>query len=285
MSRQTVPSAVVRAAARQAWVTLVRKYTSVAGISGVAFSLVSLVVLWFVRDMNFGDGMASAAGWIFAGFLGFGVVAAAVLGVAGELQTERDDGTLLRAKAVPHGMAGHLLAKLFVLPVDTLVPLLPVVVGAVLILPGTMPTEPLRWLLLVVVFLLTLAAMLPWGAILGAIFRSMIGLAWSMMVIYVVAIASGLFFPVTVMPTWTQWLVQASPLYWIGRAFRGVLLPDPAAVAEIGGQWSLGLTSGVLLAWAVVGMLIAPVLLRRMARRQSGSTVAAARERVLSRGY
>ena len=285
MSRQTVPSAVVRAAARQARVTLVRKYTSAAGISGVSFSLVSLVVLWFVRDMNFGDGMASAAGWIFAGFLGFGVVAAAVLGVAGELQTERDDGTLLRAKAVPHGMAGHLLAKLFVLPVDTLVPLLPVVVGAVLILPGTMPTEPLRWLLLVVVFLLTLAAMLPWGAILGAIFRSMIGLAWSMMVIYVVAIASGLFFPVTVMPTWTQWLVQASPLYWIGRAFRGVLLPDPAAVAEIGGQWSLGLTSGVLLAWAVVGMLIAPVLLRRMARRQSGSTVAAARERVLSRGY
>lgn len=285
MSRQTVPSAVVRAAARQARVTLVRKYTSAAGISGVSFSLVSLVVLWFVRDMNFGDGMASAAGWIFAGFLGFGVVAAAVLGVAGELQTEREDGTLLRAKAVPHGMAGHLLAKLIVLPVDTLVPLLPVVVGAVLILPGTMPTEPLRWLLLVVVFLLTLAAMLPWGAILGAIFRSMIGLAWSMMAIYVVAIASGLFFPVTVMPTWTQWLVQASPLYWIGRAFRGVLLPDSAAVAEIGGQWSLGLTSGVLLAWAVVGMLIAPVLLRRMARRQSGSTVAAARERVLSRGY
>lgn len=285
MSRQTVPSTVLRAAAHQARVTLVRKYTSAAGISGVSFSLLSLVVLWFVRDMDFGDGMASAAGWIFAGFLGFGVVAAAVLGVAGELQTEREDGTLLRAKAVPHGMAGHLLAKLIVLPVDTLVPLLPVVVGAVLILPGTMPTEPLRWLLLVVVFLLTLAAMLPWGAILGAIFRSMIGLAWSMMAIYAAAIASGLFFPVTIMPTWTQWLVQASPLYWIGRAFRGVLLPDAAAGAEIGGQWSLGLTSGVLLAWAVVGMLIAPVLLRRMARRQSGSTVAAARERVLSRGY
>lgn len=285
MSRQTVPSAVVRAAARQAWVTLVRKYTSVAGISGVAFSLVSLVVLWFVRDMNFGDGMASAAGWIFAGFLGFGVVAAAVLGVAGELQTERDDGTLLRAKAVPHGMTGHLVAKLIVTPVDAVIPIIPVVVGAALLLPGTMPTDPLRWALFLLVFLLTVVVMLPWGAVLGAVFRSMITFAWIMMGIYVLAAVSGLFFPATVMPTWLQWVSQATPLYWIGRAFRAVLLPESAAVAEIGGEWRMGLTLAVLLAWAVVGLLVAPVLLRRMARRQSGSAVAAARERVLNRGY
>ena len=87
------------------------------------------------------------------------------------------------------------------------------------------------------------------------------------------------------LPGWVQWLVQATPLYWIGRAFRGVLLPDSAAVAEIGGEWRLGLTLVVLLAWAVVGMLVAPALLRRMARRQSGSVVAAARERVMQRGY
>jgi ABC-2 type transport system permease protein len=34
----------------------------------------------------------------------------------------------------------------------------------------------------------------------------------------------------------------------------------------------------VLGVWAVIGALLAPALLRRMARRQSGSTVAAARE-------
>lgn len=285
MSSPTISGSVLRAAGRQARTTLVRKYTSVAGISGVAFSLVTLVVLWFVRDMDFADGMASAVGWIFAGFLGFGVVAAAVMGVAGELQTEREDGTLLRAKAVPHGMTGHLLAKLMVIPVDALVPLLPVVVGATLLLPGTMPSEPWRWVLLLLVFLLTTAVMLPWGAILGAVFRSMMGLAWAMMGIYALAIVSGLFFPVTLMPTWLQWVAQATPLYWIGRAFRAVLLPESAAVAEVGGQWGMGLTLAVLVAWAVVGMLVAPVLLRRMARRQSGSTVAAARERVLNRGY
>ena len=80
-------------------------------------------------------------------------------------------------------------------------------------------------------------------------------------------------------------LPRPAPLYWIGVAFRWVLLPDSAAAAELGGEWRIGLALVVLVAWAVVGMLVAPALLRRMARRQSGTVVAAARERVLNRGY
>jgi ABC-2 type transport system permease protein len=285
MTGRSVPGAVLRAALHQARTTLVRKYTSMAGLGTLFFSAAFLVVLWFLRDLEFADGLVAASGWLFSGFLAFGVIAAAVMGVAGELQTEREDGTLLRAKAVPHGMTGHLLAKLVVTPVDALVPVVPVVLGAVLLLPGTMPTDPLRWVLFLLVFLLTVAAMLPWGAVMGAVFRSMITFAWVMMGIYVLAAVSGLFFPATVMPGWLQWVSQATPLYWIGRAFRAVLLPESAAVAEIGGEWRMGLTLAVLLAWAVVGLLVAPVLLRRMARRQSGSAVAAARERVLNRGY
>jgi ABC-2 type transport system permease protein len=41
----------------------------------------------------------------------------------------------------------------------------------------------------------------------------------------------------------------------------------------------------VLGVWAVIGLLLAPILLRRMARRESGSTLAAARERIMSKGY
>lgn len=285
MNGPDVTRAVLRAAVRQARTTLVRKYTSPGGIGSLVVPVVLIAVLWFLRDVEFADGLVAATGWVFAGFLGFSVVAAAIMGVAGELQTEREDGTLLRAKAVPHGMTGHLLAKLIVTPLDALVPVLPLVVAAAVLMPEAMPTGLGGWLQLVVVFVLTVAAMMPWGAVLGAVFRSMLGFAWSMIGIYVLAAVSGLFFPATVLPTWVQWVVQATPLYWIGRAFRGVLLPDSAAVAEIGGEWRLGLTLVVLLAWAVVGMVVAPVLLRRMARRQSGSVVAAARERVMQRGY
>jgi ABC-2 type transport system permease protein len=285
MTEPTVTGAVLRAARGQARTSLKRKYTTGAGLGTLLLPGILLVVLWFVRDADFSDGLVAASGYVFSGFLAFGVVAAAVMGVAGELQTEREDGTLLRAKAVPHGMTGHLLAKLLITPVDALIPIVPAVVGAAVLLPGTMPTEAGRWLLLLVVFLLTVAAMLPWGAVLGTVFRSMVAFAWAMMGIYVVAALSGLFFPVTLLPTWLQWLAQATPLYWIGVAFRWVLLPDSAAAAELGGEWRIGLALAVLVAWAVVGMLVAPALLRRMARRQSGTVVAAARERVLNRGY
>lgn len=284
---QTSPwPAVVRAAAKQARITLVRTYTSASGISTVVMAAVMLAVLWFLRNAEFGqDDLVAAGGYVLTGFLAFGVIAAAVIGVAAVLQAEREDGTLLRAKAVPHGMTGHLLAKLFVAPIDALVPLVPLVVGAALLLPGAMPTDPGRWAWFVVVFLLTVAAMLPWGAVLGSLFRTMMGLAWTMMGIYLIAAVSGVFFPVTAMPTWLQWVAQLNPLYWIGLAFRAVLLPAEAAALEIGGDFRTGLTLAVLVGWAVVGFVLAPILLRRMARRQSGSTVAAARERVLNKGY
>ena len=41
----------------------------------------------------------------------------------------------------------------------------------------------------------------------------------------------------------------------------------------------------VLGVWAVVGFVVAPILLHRMARRQSGSEVAKVRERYMTKGY
>ena len=54
---------------------------------------------------------------------------------------------------------------------------------------------------------------------------------------------------------------------------------------ELHGSWQLGTMLVMLLTWAVVGAIAAPIALRRMARRQSGSAVSAARERVLTKGY
>jgi ABC-2 type transport system permease protein len=57
------------------------------------------------------------------------------------------------------------------------------------------------------------------------------------------------------------------------------------AAAEIGASWRSVETFAVLGAWTVIGILVAPILLRRMARRQSGSALAKVRDRVMSRGY
>lgn len=64
---------------------------------------------------------------------------------------------------------------------------------------------------------------------------------------------------------------------------RSALLPGNAAVVELGGSWRHWETLGVLVAWAVTGLFIAPIMLRRMARRESGSRVAARQERAMQR--
>ncbi len=92
---------------------------------------------------------------------------------------------------------------------------------------------------------------------------------------------SGIFYPITHLPHWLQWAGQVFPLYWLGLGTRSALLPANLASVEIGHSWRHLATFGVLSAWAVAGLLAAPILLRWVARRESGSSVAARREKVL----
>jgi ABC-2 type transport system permease protein len=73
------------------------------------------------------------------------------------------------------------------------------------------------------------------------------------------------------------------PVHWLGLGMRSALLPDALAAAELGASWRHVETAAVLGAWAVLGLLLAPVVLRRMARRESGSTVAARRQKATQR--
>ncbi|MEU8246702.1 hypothetical protein [Nonomuraea sp. NPDC048916] len=52
---------------------------------------------------------------------------------------------------------------------------------------------------------------------------------------------------------------------------------------EIGAAWRHLEAVGVLGAWAVPGLFVAPIVLRRMARGESGSSVAERREKALRR--
>jgi ABC-2 type transport system permease protein len=63
------------------------------------------------------------------------------------------------------------------------------------------------------------------------------------------------------------------------------MLPEAMVAAEIGQSWRTAEMFGVLGVWAVIGFLLAPTLLRRMARHQSGSALAATRARVMAKGY
>ncbi len=94
---------------------------------------------------------------------------------------------------------------------------------------------------------------------------------------------SGIFYPISGFPGWLQGVAQLFPVYWLGLGVRSALLPGALASVELGHSWRHLETFGVLGLWAVAGLVLAPVVLRRMARRESGSAVAARRERAMAR--
>ena len=94
---------------------------------------------------------------------------------------------------------------------------------------------------------------------------------------------SGIFYPITAIPGWLQQTAQVFPAYWLGLGMRSALLPARAASVEIAGSWRTPQTAAVLAAWALAGLIIAPLVLERMARRESGSRVARRRDRALRR--
>lgn len=94
---------------------------------------------------------------------------------------------------------------------------------------------------------------------------------------------SGIFYPITALPGWLQIIGQVFPVYWLGLGMRSALLPGEAVTVEIGESWRHLETAAILGAWAVAGLILAPIVLRRMTRKESGSRVAERREQLQRR--
>jgi ABC-2 type transport system permease protein len=211
---------------------------------------------------------------ILAGLIVFGLV----IGPAYSLAMEKEDGTLLRAKAVPNGLIGYFAGQLVLHSASLLPQAVAVLVPSFLLFDGLM-AHPSGWFTIVWVVVLGLLATLPIGMAVGALVPSVqkVGM-WGMLPVMVLGGISGIFYPIQALWGWVQVVAQLFPMYWMGLGMRSAFLPDSYVDAEIGDSWRTWETVAVLGAWAVVGALVAPALLRRMARRQSGSQVAAARE-------
>jgi ABC-2 type transport system permease protein len=197
------------------------------------------------------------------------------------LVIERENGTLLRAKAIPNGMLGYLVGKVVNISGQILLAVTITLLVGSLLFTGLATGSPASWLTLAWVLVLGLLATLPLGAVLGSLFPSerSAGPVW--LLLLGLSAISGIFYPITHLPAFLQWTGQVFPLYWLGLGMRSALLPNALASVEIGHSWRHLATFGVLSAWAVAGLVLAPVVLRRMARRESGSSVAARREKAM----
>jgi ABC-2 type transport system permease protein len=211
---------------------------------------------------------------IIGGLLAFGIVNPAYA-----LAMEREDGTLLRMKAVPRGMIGYVTGQLVSQSLSLLTMLVLILVPGALLFDDVMPAEPAGWLAMAGLLVLGMLATMPMGIVLGSVVPNMRKVnTWGLFPTVGLVAISGIAFPIDQLWGWLQAVAQVFPLYWLGLGMRAAFLPDSAAAVELGQSWRTWQTLTMLSAWAIVGTLLAPSVLRRMARRQSGAAVAAARD-------
>lgn len=207
------------------------------------------------------------------------VVFGLAVGPMYSLAMEREDGTLLRARAVPNGVTGYLTGQLLFHSLSLLPAVVILLVPSLILFDGLMQRGLAGWLTMVGVLVLGLAATLPIGMVIGSLVPNLqkVG-TWGMFPVMAVAGISGVFFPIQTLWGWLQGVAQVFPMYWLALGMRSAFLPDHAAELELTESWRTLETVGVLSAWAVAGILVAPRVLRRMTSRQSGAAMAEARE-------
>ncbi|GAB3722994.1 ABC transporter permease [Nocardiopsis nanhaiensis] len=280
-------SNAVRAGISRSWIEFRASFTNP---QEVVVGYMMMPVIFLGLGLIIGDGSDEMGVDFSAAMLVGGVsLVIAINGVATVAQvlaTEREDGTLLRAKSTPHGMTGYVVAKVGHIVMMSAFSLLLLLVPAVFLFDGFSPQGIFGMVTLLWVCLLGLLALAPVGAILGSLItnpKNGVGLA--MLPVIILFMISGVNIPLEFMPGWVQVIALTFPIYWVGHGVRAAVFPPEATDLELFGVWQLPLAAGVLALWALVGFLVARPLLQRMARRTSGSRVQAAREEAAKRAY
>jgi ABC-2 type transport system permease protein len=244
-------------------------------------ALALLATIFFMGDAKVPGTDFSLGSRTLPSAFGMNIAFGGLITVAQVLLLDREDGTLLRAKATPRGMSGYLVGKVVLVGGMTLIGLVLQLASGLLLVDG-LHVGLGGWLTLIWLVPLAFVATMPLGAVLGSIFESPKSMALIMLPMVGLIAVSGIFYPITSMPGWVQGFAQVFPVYWLGLGMRSVFLPGSLAVVELTHSWRHLATFGVLGLWAVLGLALAPGILRRMARRESGSAVAARRERAIA---
>jgi len=273
----------LRTGLQRGLIELRQSFTTVQDLWGYLFpTVVFLVVMTLMKGSTIPGTTFSRGSMTLPSLIGASIGFNALTNTMQQLTLEREDGTLLRAKALPHGMTGYLIGKITTISGMTLAGIVLLIVPGLFLFDG-LEIDAMTWVTLVWVLVLGLVATLPIGAVLGSLFENPRTMGVIMLPMMGLVATSGIFFPLSELPSWMQGLAQVFPLYWLGLGMRSAFLPDALAAVEIGGSWRVWETLGVLGAWSIAGLVLAPVVLRRMARRESGSSVAARREKALQR--
>lgn len=241
----------------------------------VTIGVALLVYLVTQRDTVVpGSGGLTVPDLALPGILAATVLFGMVMGPAFALSTEVEEGTVLRMRTTPRGTTTYTVGVVVSQSLGALPMLAILLVPWPLLLGDPVHQGPGGWVAVVGWLLLGTLATLPVGIVGGALAgRPTRVMLFVMVPVVALAFVSGVFGPQTV-PPWAAGAVQAFPLYWLAHGLRATTLPPGAEGLELGGAWQPEVAVLALLVWAVVGLVAAPVVLRRATARQTASALA-----------
>src|SRR5690606_36396431 len=158
------------------------------------------------------------------------IVFGSVVGPAFQLVVEREDGTLLRAKAAPHGLKGYVTGQVVLNALGLLPMAMLLLIPSAIFIDGLGSRGVSAWLAAGGILAAGTLALLPLGFIIGSIARKPSHVTtWGILPVIAVSAISGIFSPITSLWGWVQGLAQVFPMYWLGHALRWAFLPADAA--------------------------------------------------------
>lgn len=239
-------------------------------VNYIFFPTFAVFVMYLLRNMPLVDTDYSLGQYAVPGIISMNILFTGLMGIASTLLLEREDGTLHRARAIPHGAFGYFLGKIVSQALLCLATFTVVLALSMTLFDGFALHRITSLLTLSWVLPLGVIAMLPIGVVLGSVLRHPRQLSFVSLLLMGLTAVSGVFYPLSLQSPALQLVGQAFPLYWLTFGVRGAMLPDVILVDEQGESRHLLEAAGTLSVWAVIGSAMAIYVLRTSSRRAVG---------------
>ncbi|PNG91651.1 ABC transporter permease [Streptomyces malaysiensis] len=233
-----------------------------------AFPVVFLALFASIfRDDVRGAGV-TASQLYAAAMIASGVMSTSFQSLGVSIALERDEKVLRRLRGTPMPPAAYFLGKLWLVLVSGIAETVLLLAVGTACFDLELPTGAATWFTFTWVFALGLTGCALLGIAISSVPRS--GRSATSVVVLpflVLQFISGVFISIDTLPDWMLNVGALFPLKWMCQGFRGVFLPESAAVLEQAGSWEYGRIALVLGAWCVGGLVLCLLTFRWKSHR------------------
>jgi len=195
---------------------------------------------------------------LLPGMLAAGIINTAFQSVGIGLAVERESGALKQLRGTPLpplAYFGGVVVRVFIAAVIQTILLLAL---SVLLFGIDLPADGEHWWRFAWVFVLGTATCTALGIAVSRLPRSVRSASAVVTpIVLVLQFISGVFIQFNALPTWLQNVAEVFPLKWVAQGMRSAFLPDTFTAVEARGTWEHPATVAVLVAWLIVGLIVA----------------------------